>query len=151
MGRTGSYREYTGVGDYSDIFLTSHAQSIRKSCQLSLQSISQIHLGLPWWHSGKESACQCRRLKRCRLNPWVLGEGNGKLLQSSCLKNSTDRGAWLAAIHGVTKSQTLLSDTAYVHLTLPHSRVKTWSKFHTEMKSRTFRHLSWYLWELGKM
>ena len=23
------------------------------------------------WHSGKESACQCRRLKRWGLNPWV--------------------------------------------------------------------------------
>ena len=24
-----------------------------------------------WWHSGKESACHCRRHKRCRFNPWV--------------------------------------------------------------------------------
>ena len=27
--------------------------------------------GLPRWHSGKESACQCRRCKRCRFYPWV--------------------------------------------------------------------------------
>ena len=27
--------------------------------------------GLPRWHSGKESACQCWRLRRCRFNPWV--------------------------------------------------------------------------------
>ena len=27
-------------------------------------------LGLPWWHSGKESPCQCRRLRRCGLDPW---------------------------------------------------------------------------------
>ena len=26
---------------------------------------------LPMWHSGKESACQCRRHKRGRFNPWV--------------------------------------------------------------------------------
>ena len=26
---------------------------------------------LPWWPSGKESACQCRRLKRHMFNPWV--------------------------------------------------------------------------------
>ena len=26
---------------------------------------------LPRWLSGKESACQCRRCKRCRFNPWV--------------------------------------------------------------------------------
>ena len=25
----------------------------------------------PMWHSGKESACQCRRYKRCGFNPWV--------------------------------------------------------------------------------
>ena len=28
-------------------------------------------LGFPWWLSGKESACQCRRHKRCRFDPWV--------------------------------------------------------------------------------
>ena len=34
-----------------------------------------------------------------------LGEGNGYPLQYSCLENSTDRGAWQATVHGVTKSQ----------------------------------------------
>ena len=38
------------------------------------------------------------------------GEGNGKLLQYSCLENSLDRGAWWVAVHGVTKSQTRLSN-----------------------------------------
>ena len=28
-------------------------------------------VGLPRWHSGKESACQCRRCKRCGFDPWV--------------------------------------------------------------------------------
>ena len=37
------------------------------------------------------------------------GGGNGNLLQYSCLENSIDRGAWRATVHGVTKSQTLLS------------------------------------------
>ena len=31
------------------------------------------------------------------------GEGNGNLLQYSCLGNPMDRGAWRAIIHGVTK------------------------------------------------
>ena len=35
-------------------------------------------------------------------------EGHGNLLQYSCLHNSTDRGAWCAAVHGVTKSWTRL-------------------------------------------
>ena len=29
------------------------------------------HRGLPRWRSGKESACQCRRLKRHAFDPWV--------------------------------------------------------------------------------
>ena len=36
------------------------------------------------------------------------GEGNGKPLQYSCLKNSMDRGAWQATVHGVTMSWTRL-------------------------------------------
>ena len=38
------------------------------------------------------------------------GEGNGSLLQYSCLGNAMDRGAWRAAVRGVTESQTRLSD-----------------------------------------
>ena len=38
------------------------------------------------------------------------GEGNGNLLQYSCLENPMDRGAWQAKVQGVAKSQTQLSD-----------------------------------------
>ena len=38
------------------------------------------------------------------------GEGNGSPLQYSCLENPMDRGAWRATVHGVTKSQTGLTD-----------------------------------------
>ena len=37
------------------------------------------------------------------------GEGNGNLLQYSCLENPMDRGAWWATVHGVIKSWTQLS------------------------------------------
>ena len=37
-----------------------------------------------------------------------MGEGNGNPLQYSCLENPVDRGAWWAAVHGVTQSQTRL-------------------------------------------
>ena len=36
------------------------------------------------------------------------GEGHGNPFQYSCLENSTDRGAWRARVHRVTKSQTQL-------------------------------------------
>ena len=38
------------------------------------------------------------------------GEGLGNLLQYSCLENPTDRGAWLATVHVVAKSQIQLSN-----------------------------------------
>ena len=38
------------------------------------------------------------------------GGGHGNPLQYSCLEKSLDRGAWRAAVHGVTKSRTQLSD-----------------------------------------
>ena len=38
------------------------------------------------------------------------GGGNGNPLQYFCLENSMDRGTWRATVHGVTKSQTHLSD-----------------------------------------
>ena len=41
------------------------------------------------------------------------GEGNGTPLQYSCLENPMDRGAWWAAIHGVAKSRTWLSNFTF--------------------------------------
>ena len=41
------------------------------------------------------------------------GEGNGNPFQYSCLANPMDRGAWQAAVHGVTRSQTQLSDFTF--------------------------------------
>ena len=40
-------------------------------------------------------------------------EGNGNPLQYSCLENPMDGGAWLAAVHGVAKSWTRLSDFTF--------------------------------------
>ena len=41
------------------------------------------------------------------------GEGNGTPLQYSCLENPMDGGAWWAAVHGVAKSRTRLSDITF--------------------------------------
>ena len=40
------------------------------------------------------------------------GGGNGNPLQYSCLENPMDKGAWKTTDHGVTESQTGLSDRA---------------------------------------
>ena len=56
-----------------------------------------------------------------------IGEGNGNPLQYSCLENPRDRGAWWAAIYGVTQSQTRLkwlSSSSMIMAT--HSSVLAW-------------------------
>ena len=41
------------------------------------------------------------------------GEGDGTPFQYSCLENPMDGGAWWATVHGVSKSQTQLSDFTF--------------------------------------
>ena len=43
----------------------------------------------------------------------IGGEGNGTPLQYSCLGNPMDGGAWWAAVHGVAKCRTRLSDFTF--------------------------------------
>ena len=43
----------------------------------------------------------------------TCGEGNGTPLQYSCLENLMDGGAWWAAVHGLAKSRTRLSDFTF--------------------------------------
>ena len=40
-------------------------------------------------------------------------EGNGDPLQSSCLENPMDRGAWKAVVHGVAEGWTRLSNFTF--------------------------------------
>ena len=61
------------------------------------------------------------------------GEGDGTPLQYSCLENPMDWGAWWAAVHGVAKSRTRLSDCTFTfHLhalekeMATHSSVLAW-------------------------
>ena len=52
---------------------------------------------------------------------WSPGGGNGNPLQSSCLENPMDRGAWNASVHMVAKSQTRLKQLS------KHTRTR-WKK-----------------------
>ena len=73
----------------------------------------QPSLGFPGGSDGKASVCNAR-------DPGLIpglgrspGEGNGSPLQYSCLENPMDSGAWLAAVQGVAKSRTRLSDFTF--------------------------------------
>ena len=63
----------------------------------------------------KEAMAGKQRPERPALTQFTLssGESNGTPVQYSCLENPMDGGAWWAAVHGVAKSQTQLSDFTF--------------------------------------
>ena len=67
-------------------------------------------MGFPGGSDGKESAFNTGDLGSTPGLGRFPGEENGNPLQNSCLENPMDRGAWQAPVHGVTKSQTWLSE-----------------------------------------
>ena len=73
---------------------------------------------LPGSSDGKESACNAGDLGSIPGLGRAHGEGNGKPSQYSCQGNPMDRGAWWAAVHGVAKNWTRLSDSHSNYLTL---------------------------------
>ena len=71
----------------------------------------------------------------CSNGGWMAGEGNGTPLQYSCLENPMDGGAWWAAVHGVAKSWTRLSDFTFTF------------HFHT-LEKETATHFSVLAWRI---
>ena len=65
-----------------------------------------VHKGLPWWFSGKESACN---VGATRNMSWILGWQDpleeGMATHSSILawRIPMDRGAWQATVHGIAE------------------------------------------------
>ena len=66
--------------------------------------------GFPGDSDGGESACNAGDAGLIPGSGRSPGEGNGNLLQYSCLENPMDRRAQQAPVHGVAKSQTRLSN-----------------------------------------
>ena len=63
--------------------------------------------GLPWWLSGKESACQCRDTRDVGSIPGSgtsPGGGNGNPFQYFCLENSMEREKCWAIIQGIQRA-----------------------------------------------
>ena len=76
--------------------------------------------------------CMAKPIQYCKVTS-LHGEGNGTPLQYSCLENPMDGGGCWAAVHGVAKSRTQLSDfifTFYFHALekelATHSIVLAW-------------------------
>ena len=67
-------------------------------------------MGFPDSSVGKESACDAGDPGLIPGSGRSPGEGDDNPFQFSFLENSLDRGALWATVHGVTKSQTRLSN-----------------------------------------
>ena len=59
------------------------------------------------------SAIEGKESIRFRSSNVLAREGNGTPLQYSCLENPMDGGVWKAAVHGVSKNRTRLSDITF--------------------------------------
>ena len=74
------------------------------------------------------SACNAGDLGLIHGSGRSPGEGDGNPFQYSSPENPMDRGAWWATVHGVSKSQTQLSDftfTFFLSLLLLKVRVQS--------------------------
>ena len=108
-----------------------------------LESSRLLYLPARWfphsYHSNSQYFLTVERLTvmspdgELKLLMHTCGEGNGTPLQYSCLENPMDGGAWWAAVHGVAKSGTWLSDftfTFHLHAVekemATHSSVIAW-------------------------
>ena len=72
---------------------------------IEFSGIINTVLGFPHSSVGKESACNAGELGLIPGSGRSPAEGNGHLLQYSCLENSTDRGAWHATVRRVARVQ----------------------------------------------
>ena len=91
-------------------WVTQADRVLSKPVHSSVKQTDNVY-SLPWWlRPGKGPACKVGDLGSISELGRSPGEGNGNPLQYSCLENSMDGGVWWATVHGVTKSQTRLSD-----------------------------------------
>ena len=95
------------------LVLVSHLRNllikllIDKVLILSDSSVKSVHaLGLPLWLSGQNLPARAGDPGSIPGSGRSSGEGNGYPLQSPCLENPMDKGAWQPTIRGVKKSDT---------------------------------------------
>ena len=84
-------------------------------------TITTSSTGLPMCLSAKESACQCSRCKRLRLDPWVekipwrrKRQPNPVFLPGNF--PWTEKEVWRATVHGVAESDTTVWLWEHTHL-----------------------------------
>ena len=97
-----------------------HTVNQGSSLQMMVWATMCWHLGFHGGSKNKESTCNAGDEGLIPGSGRSPGGGHGNPLQYSCLENPMDRGAWRAAVHGVTKSQTRLKRLS------THARTSLW-------------------------
>ena len=93
--------------------LTGHLDSVL-TVKLLITIITKGHWGgFPGSSVSKKFTCSAGDQGLIPVSVRTPGKGNGNPLQDFCLETPIDRGAWWAAVHGVAKSGTQLSDFTF--------------------------------------
>ena len=90
-----------------DLSVSSYGQCQAMTLMKDYLALCACSVSFPGGSVGKKSACNAGDTEDAGSIPGlerVLGGGNGKALQCSCLENPMDRGAWWATVHRVAKS-----------------------------------------------
>ena len=110
------FRKQEWSNAHSSLAVLLQTAMVTNKCRDVFAVLSSLHssalhttLVPNWWpfpggSDGKESACNAGDPSFIPVSGKSPGEGNGHLLQYSCLKNSVDREDWWATVHRVTKS-----------------------------------------------
>ena len=85
------------------VFLPGEPQG-REAWWVAVYGVAQSRTRLKWLSSSSSSSSSI-----------LYREGNGTPLQYSRLENPMDGGAWWAAVHGVAKTRTRLSNFTFTH------------------------------------
>ena len=130
-----------GLPDFFFLFVFWLLQSVKwiqrqkiswKGYSFPIWATREAGIALPFFAvltlTGASQGARCQRMRRqmqdmkemllWSLDGEIPGVGNGNPLQYACLEHSMDRGAWRATVHGVTESQTWLSDFTFTVMIL---------------------------------
>ena len=91
---------------------------------------------LPRWLSGKESACQCRRCRRCGFDPWVGKRRKRQPTPGFLPRKSHGQWSLVGYSHGVAESD--MTEQLSVHAHIPAPGIKPASPIALDIAGRFF-------------